>query len=757
MNSAGADWSVEDRAVTTAKGADANQPLLQPAWGGLANRVRTHTEFGDLLLFLYLLVLARECFWSVPHNRLAWSLSLPVATLCWIVYVASKDAGDASAKVPLWLVVGLPLCFIYSLRVVFADLSFDVLNHHLFLSERALRGPLLLPGDFFPTPAPYNPAPDMLTGLFRYLLGYRLGTVINLFVLLWVAQVLDKLLRPFVRNNWLRAISVLLCLLAEQILSEVSNYMVDLIALPLTLEATRLALMVESWERYRRRLIRIAFLCGLAVAMKLTNVAMVAPIVLACSGLTLFKLRPAIKSLAVTFALTAAAFFATPLPYCLYIYRRTGSPFFPIYNAILKSPYWPLESSWDPRWGPHGVLEVLAWPVLLICKAKNLSELNVYSGRITIGIVAVVVFNIFCWRRADLRARTLCFFVLLTALFWSLTTGYIRYALHLEALSGAIVIIVTVSLWKGTTRKTKPLRVMFLAVLWLSLASQVVFAFVFILRKDWSGRPTMFESPYYRDSAQYLLHDHSIQQFLTPEEKALYEGVDVWVVSGTKTVGIEALLKRGVPFISVRNDEYFTSERGPERFRQLMGKQQNKRMRSLALADEYDLALEALRSKNLTADQIVDVKIPFFSPLYLIPMKFFEVIPLEPGKRDYYAAITVADQPATMRPGEARQLLVSVKNAGKLTWPWRVQKGWLGIVTAGDRWLNEDGLPVNEVDARVALTHDVRPGEEVELKLTVTAPNTPGNYQLEIDMIHEDVAWFFQRGSPTVCWNVKVE
>ena len=765
MNSAGRGRSIKDRTVATASFSNANRQSMLPSWRAKTDQLRKRARFGDLLLYLYVLALARQCFWSIPHNRLAWFLSLVVATLCWTAYVATKEAEETSPQFSLWVVVGLPLLLIYMLRVAFPDVSFDVINHHLFLSERALHGPLLLPGDFFPTPAPYNPAPDMLTGIFRHFLGYRLGTVINLLVLVWAAQVLDKLLRLYIRNSWLRAISVLLCLLAEQVLFEINNYMVDLIALPLTLEATYLALSLDTWTKYRRRLVRIAFLCGLAAAMKLTNLAMVAPIVLACAGLTLFRFRPGIKTLATTFVLTATAFVASLLPYCLYIYRETGSPFFPVYNGIFRSPYWPLNNVWDPRWGPRNAREVLMWPVLLISKTERLSELNAYSGRITLAVVAAVIFAILCWRRADLHSLTLCFIVLLTSLFWSMTTGYIRYALHLEALSGVLVIGVAVSLAKGATWKSRPLRLTISALLWIALSYQAVLACIFISQKEWSMRGTVFQYPGpYLKSAPYLMHDHSIRKFLTPAERAMYDGVDIWIVSGEKTVGPEVLLKENIPFISVRFGEYFNSLGGNEKFEQAIERTQNKKMWSLAFNEDFGAAQAALLARALMPGQVIDVEIPFFSSDHRIPMKFFEVKRMvSPGSKampedGYRAFITMTDKPAVLKAGAKKQLTIKVKNAGNSIWPWRVEKGWGGIVTAGDRWLRDDGLTVvNEVDRRVALPHDLGPGEEVELQLTVTAPTAPGNYVLEIDMIHEGVAWFYQRGSRPVRWNVRIE
>src|SRR5215218_2688471 len=140
-----------------------------------------------------------------------------------------------------------------------------------------------MPGDYFPTPAPYNPAPDTVTGLFRHALGYRLGTVVNLLALVWTARVAEKLVRPFVARAWSRAAAVLLVLLAEHLLYEVNEYMVDLLSLPLLLEATWLALRVEEAEKRGALFARVALLLGLSVALKLTNAAAILPVILLCA------------------------------------------------------------------------------------------------------------------------------------------------------------------------------------------------------------------------------------------------------------------------------------------------------------------------------------------------------------------------------------------------------------------------------------------------------------------------------------------
>src|SRR5437764_4179371 len=204
--------------------------------------LRERAEFGDALVFLYALIFVRQYLWVVSDNALAWALAALLSAVAWYFYVSTKPFASARAGREFWLVVALPLFFIYMWRAPFPDVSFDVLNYRLLHAERSLRGTLFAPGDFFPTPAPYNPAPDTLTGLFRLALGYRLGTIVNLLALVWAAQVASKILRPFVARVRLRAACVLLVVLAEHLLFEVNNYMVDLLALPLLLEATYLAL-----------------------------------------------------------------------------------------------------------------------------------------------------------------------------------------------------------------------------------------------------------------------------------------------------------------------------------------------------------------------------------------------------------------------------------------------------------------------------------------------------------------------------------
>ncbi|MDQ1729759.1 MAG: hypothetical protein QOD33_1884 [Pyrinomonadaceae bacterium] len=742
---------------------------------------------GDALLFLYFAVLAREYFWWVTNNNYAaWTASVVLAACALWLYLTAKDPTEENeAGLPFWLIGVLPLVFIYTLRVAFPDVSFDVLNYRLLHAERGLRGFLYLPGEFFPTPAPYNPAPDMVTGIFRHALGYRLGTIVNLLALIWTARIADKLLRPFWRNAWVRATGVLLVVMAEHLLFEINNYMVDLLAVPLLLAATHLTLQLGAREdtasagardlnegpgsTQRRRVITVALLLGMSVAFKLTNAGIALPLVLLCAYRVLFDDgKPAAKQLAWTTVLCAAAFLLPLAPFSVYLYRTTGSAVFPIFNGVFKSAYWPLSNTWDPRWGGVGYAQKLAWPILITFKPERLSELAVYSGRISFGFVAAFAGLIFC--RRDARLRALCFIVVLGAMLWSASTGYIRYAFYLEVLAAIVVLALASRLWANAPRSRS--RITAVALLWLGLLLQACFAGYYVSQNEWGGRPTIFTQPGpFKTEAHLLLRDRSLRRFLNADTREKFDAVEVWIVSSMKTASVEALLQPAAPMIGINTGEYFLAPAARTEFDEALARVSGKRIFTLAFPEDLTAALATLRSHGLSARESVPVEIPFFAPQGKIKMFLIAVGPAQsnPVAKDtsvsntphdpaYRAEISATAQPALLVAGAKLVLNLKVRNQGETTWRARVPAGWMGVVTVGDRWLRADGVGVvNEQDSRSALPHDLQPGEEADLMLSITAPPVAGDYVLEIDMVHEGVTWFYQRGSPTLRWPVRVE
>jgi hypothetical protein len=766
-----------------------------PAASRVLARLRERIEPADALLFFYLLVFARQFLWVVSDNTMAWALSAPLAAVAWYFYVRTKPFRPERAGREFWLLVALPLVFLYLLRLPFPDLSYDVLNYRLLHAERSLRGTLFMHGDYFPTPAPYNPAPDTLTGLFRLALGYRLGTVVNLLALVWAARVCEQLLRPFVTRPRARAACVLLVVLAEHLLFEVNEYMVDLLALPLLLEATRLALGADGAESKRTLLVHAALLLGLGMGLKMTNAASVLPVVLLCAYKALTgPRRLKLKELPVTVALTAAAFAAPLMPFTVYLWRLTANPFFPLANTFFKSAYWPTDGGWDARWGPKGLWETLVWPVLATLEPARHSELVVYSGRITLGFVVALCGVVLLRRNA--RVLTLCLLVTFGGLAWSAGgMGYSRYGLYLELLSGVTVVAVVSALLKMKARrndsapdsddspvtpsdaKAAPFpfswRTAVAALFAVALCAQAAAACWYALHYEWSMRPTALSNwGAYRYESRFILRDRRLRDFLSEEARAQFDGLQGWVESGVKSNGVEALLNPDVPIITASHPEYFATRTARANFIRTI-EAGPARMLSLCQPEDLWQTKEYVKSRGLVVGRVTPLQVPFFSQRGRIGMMLVEVSTPEGQEgreslerfrkaaafpdQDYRAEIKVENPPASMRPGERVELRFRVRNAGGSVWPARGDSRGAFQVNAGDRWLDAaGGRVVNDLDGRTSLAEDLRPGEEAELRLTATAPTAPGEYVLEIDMVHEGVTFFREKGSRTLRMNVRV-
>src|ERR1041385_7444827 len=659
----------------------------------------------DIFLFPYVLAVTWQYFWSVPNKTAGWALAAFVSLGIWCVYVLIKPRDDTRLTRWFWALVVPPLFFIFVLRMLVPDTSWDVLNYHLFHSERALRGPLLIPGDFFPTPAPFNPAPDILTGLYRLVFGYRLGTIVNLIAVVWLGIILDRLLRFYVSKAWLRSICVLLILCTEQIFFQINNYMVDLLTLPLLLAATLLAVRSPERASEDRHVIVVALLLGISIAFKLENLAFAIPIALIC----VFNLLRVWRELTPgrllrTSAISLVAAVAPIVPFSIFLYRRTGSPVFPLYNAVFKSPFWRASNIFDPRWGPKGFVETLLWPILVFFKPERFCEFPVYSGRLSLGFIAAFV----CipLAKKDPAIRGLCIVTVVAAFLWSAASGYSRYGIFIELTSGAILVWFTVYLWKRFSPVRSPLR-------WLPsigvtglLLAQAAMALAYSAHHEWSTRSTLLTRPENLRDAKLLLRDRNVTSGLSDEERAAIANVDVWVTSNVKTTAFMGLLRPDIPVINALQWEYVSTRTARTAFNSLTNASANRRLYSLCFPEDLGHAREALESRGLTISSVQPISLPFFSATNRIALNLLRI------SRDtpiYRAQISLKETPARFAPGEKKTLTLRIKNIGTMVWRAYVSADGRLQVNASDTWLAENGETVgNDMDARAALPHDLK-------------------------------------------------
>jgi Ig-like domain from next to BRCA1 gene len=121
---------------------------------------------------------------------------------------------------------------------------------------------------------------------------------------------------------------------------------------------------------------------------------------------------------------------------------------------------------------------------------------------------------------------------------------------------------------------------------------------------------------------------------------------------------------------------------------------------------------------------------------------------------DYREEIVAFDPPSVIYPGEHVDIRFKVKNLGSATWPAVGTKDFRYQINLGDRWIRTG---VTTEDNRAVMQADLPPGGETEIKMTVRAPQMPGDYTLEIDMVHEGVTWFKEKGARPLLLPVRVQ
>jgi SAM-dependent methyltransferase len=116
------------------------------------------------------------------------------------------------------------------------------------------------------------------------------------------------------------------------------------------------------------------------------------------------------------------------------------------------------------------------------------------------------------------------------------------------------------------------------------------------------------------------------------------------------------------------------------------------------------------------------------------------------------------DAPPVLRcaPRALIHLRITVRNTGSQNWPAASEHDGPYSIRLGNHWRRRFWRMLRFDDRRVALPHDIAPGETVMMGLFVEAPDTPGTYILELDMVQENVRWFAHAGSKPARIRVRV-
>lgn len=376
---------------------------------------------------------------------LAFSLYKKYGYTAWL-----KDIFQPNRKKEwlLLLLASTPVLLLGLFRSILPDQNFDTYHFELYLQDYDFtENKINFAAGALRTY--YFPLPERVYALFRHLLGYRLGTLFNTFLLVTILVSAYDFVMNFLslyENGRKHKVIVLVLLslfilLADNTLFIIGSYKPDLIGIPLLLELANIALLDDSNTQKTRRYFYFFLLASLTITYKLTFLPYVGIFCL-IYFFRHFKNYPVIQRFSVPVVILLF-----PAIYMAYNFVETGNPLFPFFNTIFHAPLYPFVNFKDERWGHKKPYEIFIFHVVTFFDKTRTNEWEMYSYRLLFGYfisLGTIVFYLLQRRKYkfDKYLQQLFFLSLLAVLFdycCLITTGYYRYGVIVEVMYGLVI------------------------------------------------------------------------------------------------------------------------------------------------------------------------------------------------------------------------------------------------------------------------------------------------------------------------------
>ncbi len=344
------------------------------------------------------------------------------------------------------------LFFIFLFKVALPDFSYDVANYHIYLQENTnidklnfdLMAGKVVNGFLFPLG-------DKMHYIFRYFLGYRLGTILSYYTLIVMFYQIKNILNLYCKNKKFISYLSIGCIGSTIIYQWLGTYYIDCLGIVFILQLIYELIVQKNVFNSSQTITYVSILCGLSLAIKLSNAFMIIPILL--FFLVLRRAEFNLK-LIPTYLLCCIIAIIPILPYCIDNYIQTGSPLFPYYNNIFKSEYFGLFSWKDERFKNISLPYALIWPVYTsVIHLGYGDDWMIRDPLWAIGyiiVLGVLIYSLI-FRKNKLKIRKeiiqLSILSLLLTAFWIVFLyGYMRYALIIPIMYYIIIAIFFIKL-----------------------------------------------------------------------------------------------------------------------------------------------------------------------------------------------------------------------------------------------------------------------------------------------------------------------
>lgn len=477
------------------------------------NKKISFTTKSFFYLFVYVLFIwtleAVDLFAFIVNIEQKTMVSRAVA-LAFIVLLVWKNRHFFSfeqKKIDYKCIIGITIIVVFSfIKCVVPDGGFDTGNYHLIAQEPGFVNYFK---DYF---ALGNfqiwgfRLSDRLFYIPRLLLGYRMGTLFNSFVLcvsyVQMVHIVSKICNKNNKSGDIVILFSLIILLSQKTLFNFGTYGVDVLGFPFGLEAINNIINVKENKANQTQVIIFALINGFWFALKMTNIIFVAPMVL----LYIFYQKDIkLKS----WLLSILCCTAPCSIYIIFNYICTKNPIFPYYNTVFKSDLYLASNFADKRWGGQTLTQKLLWIFYAIFNpSERQSEISNTIGTFLyiVGIFSILFIFILtiCKNDRFLFHHEIGILFLVSGILWGLTTGYERYFMFGMLLLGISACEFLIYISKNVIGKTLSMMMIGVLILIVSYQSENVLNGI-----EWSWRNSDPYQNNFANNFSYLLNDRA--------------------------------------------------------------------------------------------------------------------------------------------------------------------------------------------------------------------------------------------------------
>lgn len=461
-------------------------------------------------------------------------------------------------------------------NIPYVDNSYDVNNYHIYLQNCFNIDKInfdFIPGSIRNT---YLFAlGDRMHYIFRYLLGYRLGTIFSYYVNVVIFYQVKKILKLFITdnksNNFIISLLSSSFMFIEIINMWIGSYYIDIMGIIIPLQILYIFLSKENIFNNKFYIFYIFFISGIATAIKISNIIIIVPIIL-------FYFIKYIKSFKwkniIYYLLALIIYFIPFILYMIDSYKQTGSPLFPYYNNIFKSKFFDLYSWRDGRFFIPSINKFFIWSYYVSLIQLGYGDnfffydyVWAYGYIITILYIVINIIKRIFKKIINNKENELLFITIILTFTWEIFMyGYMRYAQIVGVLYCICSILLIIKIWncKKVNKiilKIKNFKIIkyFTKISFLSIASNFIFLLAIVCNIY-----TIFFNSYAFESYTYILKDRTNKDL----------NLDAPLATINDYNRIAALIREdGTPIINLRIDDTYNDE---------IDKQLNKQL------DKYD-------------------------------------------------------------------------------------------------------------------------------------------------------------------------